>query len=251
MNNWLHSAHVSKQQSRQEPKCSNTSTDVEKTPWGLRNLIALRKHLHGRGEDVACGFLMLSCVETPPRTWRRPKHAVDDGEALGNTSTDVEKTIVGASFSFWIEKHLHGREEDLWVSRIFESCKETPPRTWRRPGKRPIEVDMCRNTSTDVEKTDLIPYKRSFDGKHLHGRGEDVVVPSMKRSSKETPPRTWRRLKPPQAEKSQPQKHLHGRGEDRVSPGSRLHSGETPLGWGAKCGPEGSSIIGSPSGNPE
>ena len=27
--------------------------------------------------------------------------------------------------------------------------------------------------------------------------------------------------------------------------------GNAPLGWGAKFGPEGSSIIGSPSGNPE
>lgn len=27
--------------------------------------------------------------------------------------------------------------------------------------------------------------------------------------------------------------------------------GELELGWGAKFGPEGSSIIGSPSGNPE
>ena len=50
----------------------NTSTDVEKTFFADLSCFALRKHLHGRGEDRA------RAPACPPQE--------------GNTSTDVEKT---------------------------------------------------------------------------------------------------------------------------------------------------------------
>ena len=34
----------------------NTSTDVEKTETGVTHRITIRKHLHGRGEDLYCRF---------------------------------------------------------------------------------------------------------------------------------------------------------------------------------------------------
>ena len=70
----------------------NTSTDVEKTPvTGFAQEIR-RKHLHGRGEDLARKKQPMSNSETPPRTWRRLHSG--DGREVGarNTSTDVEKT---------------------------------------------------------------------------------------------------------------------------------------------------------------
>ena len=51
------------------------------------------KHLHGRGEDRAILACDCAMAETPPRTWRRRIEVAKDGVVLGNTSTDVEKTV--------------------------------------------------------------------------------------------------------------------------------------------------------------
>ena len=173
MNYWLHSAHVSKQQPRQEPKYSNTSADVEKTPGKQAYILPSEKHLHGRGEDLSYGFLTGLALETPPRTWRRPLTGEDDVTLLGNTSTDVEKTRKRGTKRERGRKHLHGRGEDLKRFYLGRSDRETPPRTWRR--QRPL-IGLAfhfRNTSTDVEKT--------------------AVDFSQMPTDKETPPRTWRR----------------------------------------------------------
>ena len=50
-------------------------------------------------------------------------------------------------------KHLHGRGED---------------------GAGPVTFcAICRNTSTDVEKTAQTRKSKDYQQKHLHGRGED------------------------------------------------------------------------------
>ena len=235
MNNWLHSAHVSNQQPRQEPKYSNTSTDVEKTAGGRKAPCRPGKHLHGRGEDGCCRSLY--------------------GSSSGNTSTDVEKTHLGSPQVPGFRKHLHGRGEDRQKLHnpsglrkplhgrgedgasldAIEDALETPPRTWRRLSQAFTKALPVRNTSTDVEKT---PYKHKVmtdTGKHLHGRGEDVPMALLAHSSQETPPRTWRRRKvvtrngscyrntSTDVEKTSQkvqhrisaEKHLHGRGEDQ------------------------------------
>ena len=74
----------------------NTSTDVEKTSFtSARNSLA-RKHLHGRGEDTMVICMYGLGEETPPRTWRRRRHHTEPHLVQGNTSTDVEKTILAA-----------------------------------------------------------------------------------------------------------------------------------------------------------
>ena len=156
MNNWLHSAHVSKQQPRQEPKYSNTSTDVEKTMAASARSRASRKHLHGRGEDCTLLAPKYDCAETPPRTWRR----------LSFPSVYYLKG--------W--KHLHGRGEDLKSLMLMGSDGETPPRTWRRPDRPRESIMPLGNTSTDVEKTEMPKTKKPRKA--------------------ETPPRTWRRQCP-------------------------------------------------------
>ena len=51
---------------------------------------------------------------------------------------------------------------------------ETPPRTWRRRLDDQYILDLPRNTSTDVEKTQGLREKENPARKHLHGRGEDL-----------------------------------------------------------------------------
>ena len=152
----------------------NTSTDVEKTTCWLWHpavgwkhlhgrgedskpspflLVHPEKHLHGRGEDQGGNSKLPFRLETPPRTWRRPRmpsHRETDGR---NTSTDVEKTIC--------------------FRKPSDMTGETPPRTWRRLIASDCPQPVQGNTSTDVEKT------------------TNAVL--MVHSFGETPPRTWRR----------------------------------------------------------
>ena len=146
----------------------------------------------------------------------------------GNTSTDVEKTSIQPSEYF---RH-----------------QETPPRTWRRRGKRCLMDSSSRNTSTDVEKTRTMKACPGILLKHLHGRGEDLQASLASAFMSETPPRTWRRLRLTSAsmhhlgntstdvEKTRARvcvpgffwKHLHGRGEDALQPHRRQRKLETP-----------------------
>ena len=179
MNNWLHSAHVSKQQPRQEPKYSNTSTDVEKTMAASARSRASRKHLHGRGEDCTLLAPKYDCAETPPRTWRRLPTRLIQCDRLRNTSTDVEKTRAGRDVLVEDQKHLHGRGEDYRRIPPRMGVAETPPRTWRRLTEELVGFSPDRNTSTDVEKTGQDVSQSVLPEKHLHGRGEDVTAYSL------------------------------------------------------------------------
>ena len=115
------------------PRSGNTSTDVEKTSSSIFLPSLSWKHLHGRGED----FFLIICeypkVETPPRTWRRPKPAQQSLAPRRNTSTDVEKTSQTSHLPNQEKKHLHGRGEDQVYTSKKSDVAETPPRTWRRP----------------------------------------------------------------------------------------------------------------------
>ena len=187
---------------------------MEKTCPYRRRPPGRRKHLHGRGEDADVWPKALSTIETPPRTWRRPRLVLPALDRGGNTSTDVEKTAMLATDP--------------------QRCLETPPRTWRRLRQNTQPRRTQGNTSTDVEKTTTIYSLSIPDWKHLHGRGEDGVHVTVTARAMETPPRTWRRLgsahwlqpssgntstdveKTPTSARAQTSlwKHLHGRGED-------------------------------------
>ncbi len=131
----------------------NTSTDVEKTCCSGEQTAHQRKHLHGRGEDCRRRRLAFVPSETPPRTWRRLVSYGRKRTGDGNTSTDVEKTKSMPSGKDRIRKHLHGRGEDYnWINFSIVII-ETPPRTWRRLADYRRYHYGCRNTSTDVEKT--------------------------------------------------------------------------------------------------
>ena len=151
-----------------------------------------------------------------------------------NTSTDVEKTRHVKFSRFLRKKHLHGRGEDSDRSRDTAVAAETPPRTWRRLRRAFRFSGIVGNTSTDVEKTELCQPVRPHIWKHLHGRGEDIKRSPPQDVDRETPPRTWRRLRrrndvylrgrntSTDVEKTSASggfcsslwKHLHGRGED-------------------------------------
>ena len=132
------------------------------------------KHPHGRGEDVTglryCQYL----PETPPRTWGRRYRAGRGHGVIGNTPTDVGKTIHWQLRQHGPWKHPHGRGEDPVVAPTHRSTAETPPRTWGRPqGVNALRAGNG-NTPTDVGKTG----SKSADSSKLA----------------ETPPRTWGRL---------------------------------------------------------
>ena len=189
---------------------------MEKTNTEIARKLKIRKHLHGRGEDLGFQLFFLLGQETPPRTWRRlrppqksrthhQKHLHGRGEddrqtddllpVLGNTSTDVEKTRSQYLELVRVRKHLHGRGEDLFVLIWKFPTLETPPRTWRRRTTRGLGSAFERNTSTDVEKTCARTAFRINRKKHLHGRGEDNSSARSPLPLLETPPRTWRRQK--------------------------------------------------------
>ena len=210
----------------------NTSTDVEKTGRLLKHRTAVKKHLHGRGEDHIVHLPNAPSVETPPRTWRRPPRRSKPKFGSGNTSTDVEKTNTAKSSHAIAEKHLHGRGEDSVATEPTHSFSETPPRTWRR----------LINESKHVF---------SFE-KHLHGRGEDPYQDDRAQAFPETPPRTWRRQHvtheslerlgntSTDVEKTRRLygdwrrwwKHLHGRGEDsRMWPTAESQLETPPRTW--------------------
>ena len=175
----------------------NTSTDVEKTKLSTENLPLKTKHLHGRGEDQGTTSNLPNRSETPPRTWRRRKRGRNRHNRAGNTSTDVEKTLRPKPQPRCLQKHLHGRGEDLPPGTLVTHAEETPPRTWRRLKTTGTEPPRLRNTSTDVEKTENQRHPCSRLRKHLHGRGEDTLIIRLGLSPVETPPRTWRRHSEP------------------------------------------------------
>ena len=168
--------------------------------------------------------------------------------AKGNTSTDVEKTKKIYGLAAPEQKHLHGRGEDVRGSSTNCFAGETPPRTWRRQKSYGVFYSWFRNTSTDVEKTDLPCFGLVAPRKHLHGRGEDEPVRFQLRLLRETPPRTWRRLsllwnmvgslgntstdveKTPSGARQigEQEKHLHGRGEDNKQDALAGEEEETP-----------------------
>ena len=142
---------------------------------------------------MASDTSQVGALETPPRTWRRPNFPLQLRARRRNTSTDVEKTFSEVPRIASQEKHLHGRGEDGRHMSEQTLAKETPPRTWRRPGSVRWPCAGLGNTSTDVEKTGVSVMPEVIIPKHLHGRGEDSRTSGSASRGPETPPRTWRR----------------------------------------------------------
>ncbi len=69
----------------------------------------------------------------------------------------MEKTVFDGSAVAGLEKHFHGRGEDLQPIISAKMDEETPPRTWRRLILKEVWGESRGNTSTDVEKTKDTP----------------------------------------------------------------------------------------------
>ena len=133
----------------------------------------LKKHLHERGEDANGAQYRRRGLETPPRAWRRPRGLYPVGVNKRNTSTSVEKTPTKHGGNANLRKHLHERGEDVNNLADSDCILETPPRAWRRLVKNLRFPLDSGNTSTSVEKTQLLSDTIARCGKHLHERGED------------------------------------------------------------------------------
>ena len=71
----------------------------------------------------------------------------------GNTPTDVGKTDGMRRHPPSIQKHPHGRGEDLLTFTQIGGDTETPPRTWGRRAYLRQAGFLLGNTPTDVGKT--------------------------------------------------------------------------------------------------
>ncbi len=132
-------------------------------------------------------------IETPPRAWGRRLSVIAYNGQTGNTPTGVGKTIHSRHGGTNIEKHPHGRGEDLiWYLRVHLGM-ETPPRAWGRQGNSCVFYSAQGNTPTGVGKTAVKIDKLEGFGKHPHGRGEDKCALWWSRKKQETPPRAWGR----------------------------------------------------------
>ena len=172
-------------------------------------------------------------METPPRTWGRPKKEAILECRPRNTPTHVGKTSSHSPSPSLLKKHPHARGEDPAGVVAYAGEDETPPRTWGRPTSTSRHVKISRNTPTHVGKT--------------------RCVGSFFTYWMETPPRTWGRLEgayPPLDRyrntpthvgktvrcrdlRSHQRKHPHARGEDfsySVSTNRRVET--PPRTWG-------------------
>ena len=99
-------------------------------------------------------------------------------KANRNTSTYVEKIYHDGAKHNRSKKHLHIRGENIRISFKFKRWIETPPHTWRKFRNSNNTLNRGRNTSTYVEKIDLDRLAKYVDEKHLHIRGENVLIMS-------------------------------------------------------------------------
>ena len=190
----------------------NTPTGVGKTKLWPYGGVAVGKHPHGRGEDRAIKSAVLFKPETPPRAWGRPSAVCKTSENCRNTPTGVGKTFEQKSVSAGIQKHPHGRGEDLARRALVKYITETPPRAWGRLQPSLDESGRERNTPTGVGKTWIACRILSPTWKHPHGRGEDEYLGGSRETIQETPPRAWGR----------PYRSRH----------PKAHEGNTPTGVG-------------------
>jgi hypothetical protein len=132
-------------------------------------------------------------METPPRAWGRPHTELSLHLYLGNTPTGVGKTCPVEIEVIKIEKHPHGRGED--VLPIIRGMREaeTPPRAWGRHQQGGVGVLKSGNTPTGVGKTRRLSRALPSPRKHPHGRGEDEPTHLIIKRCAETPPRAWGR----------------------------------------------------------
>ena len=72
-----------------------------------------------------------------------------------------------------MKKHPHARGEDLAGTTKNFLQRETPPRTWGRPGRIADLMKHNRNTPTHVGKTLPLREMQLQFWKHPHARGED------------------------------------------------------------------------------
>ena len=131
----------------------NTPTGVGKTHGKTNPKTGGKKHPHGRGEDrIEAAQAQLS-IETPPRAWGRPRGRSTSAACSRNTPTGVGKTVTGKSTQNMMEKHPHGRGEDVPYDIRQGAFRETPPRAWGRRHDLRQRGDHGGNTPTGVGKT--------------------------------------------------------------------------------------------------
>src|SRR5690625_4183931 len=88
------------------PHKNNTEPVKESSELlGVFNDQLVRKHPHGRGEDLTWIYGFLAVLETPPRAWGRSTRKRSARSGRGNTPTGVGKMISRYQFGDTAQKH--------------------------------------------------------------------------------------------------------------------------------------------------
>ena len=127
-----------------------------------------------RGENLFSTDFVSNSAETSPHAWRKHPSLEDSSVFVRNISTCVEKTIEGLSGISYLP--------------------ETSPHAWRKPEKPDSRRERNRNISTCVEKTSAKGEDVGNARKHLHMRGENLLLTVIMNQVSETSPHAWRKL---------------------------------------------------------
>ena len=171
-----------------------TSTYVEKTNFVDVPNFTTKDHLHIRGENVIPTGIFKVSTGSPPHTWRKLYWKRWDNPNFRITSTYVEKTLRWPHIVCDDWDHLHIRGENLLAVFILSPKTGSPPHTWRKRQPSVAKWLCIRITSTYVEKTPNIQWRKILHRDHLHIRGENKHIHKITISAAGSPPHTWRKL---------------------------------------------------------
>ena len=171
----------------------NISTCVEQMTVTTLALSADRKHLHMRGADLHMARQTRTGTETSPHAWSRRMYRGRSRLTRRNISTCVEQTLPPECSKGPREKHLHMRGADLVSPFNLLASIETSPHAWSRFITTHHPVACIRNISTCVEQIKTRSNKFILSWKHLHMRGADTFLLTLKAAVAETSPHAWSR----------------------------------------------------------
>ena len=154
--------------------------------------MALRDHLHIRGEYSEWFTIALQVLGSPPHTWRIQDRYSCYPRWFRITSTYVENTTDILTVICLSKDHLHIRGEYPVCCIICRTKKGSPPHTWRIPFVKVTEGTEYGITSTYVENTIPLGSHDAVHEDHLHIRGEYKLSKRQDLACWGSPPHTWR-----------------------------------------------------------
>ena len=169
-----------------------TSTCVESRINVMSTSSSASVHLHVRGEQTTSRSPSRGTRGSPPRAWRAGAPRQSKTAQGRFTSTCVESSPSLAAGRGLLAVHLHVRGEQAELISSSVARSGSPPRAWRAAAAGGGLARLARFTSTCVESSTTDHPPRRACTVHLHVRGEQSVLSSLRASTRGSPPRAWR-----------------------------------------------------------